>query len=247
MSDLIDHYILTIDVDWAPDFAIDHVANILIEHNVKSTWFITHRSKAIERLRIKPKLFELGIHPNMLPGSTHGCTEEQVLTHVLDIVPGATSMRTHGLYQTSNWLAKAANEFGILTDVSLFLPRTANITAHQLHWKDSSLWRIPYFWEDDAEMYEKNPIWKISDNRLNINGLKVFNFHPIHIVLNTNRFEWYEHLKQIRPLKLWDESFAKEHAQKGIGPQTFFLDLVKNLSGHGIQIKEMVNQLNDNI
>ena len=106
--------VLTIDVDWSPDCVIDYVANILIEREVKATWFVTHQSEAIERSHKHSTLFELGIHPNMLAGSTHGQNEDEVLAHLCEIVPNAVSMRTHGLYQSSRWLAKAALEYGAL-------------------------------------------------------------------------------------------------------------------------------------
>lgn len=117
-------FILTFDVDWAPDNVIDYVAEILTEHKVKATWFITHESDAINRLSKNSDLFELGIHPNLLNGSTHGKTEDEILKHMKAIVPNAVSMRTHGLYQSTNFLTKAAKEYGILNDVSLFLPKT---------------------------------------------------------------------------------------------------------------------------
>ncbi|HEY8645027.1 MAG TPA: hypothetical protein VIL77_04030 [Gaiellaceae bacterium] len=63
---------LTLDVDWCPDSAIDDVAELLIERDVPATWLVTHTSPAIDRLRLRADLFELGIHPNFLPGSTHG-------------------------------------------------------------------------------------------------------------------------------------------------------------------------------
>lgn len=235
-----DNLILTLDIDWAPDFVIDQVAQILIENKVKATWFVTHRSEAIERLRENNELFELGIHPNMLFGSTHGKTEDEVLTYVKNIVPDAISMRTHGLYQTSNWLIKAAKEYDVLIDVSLFLPKAAYLQPHQIKWHGSSLWRIPYFWEDDAEMFEDDPIWSLSDEKLNASGLKVFDFHPIHIAINTDRFEKYENLKKIRPLRSWDGEFIEEYIHKGHGPRNLFLELVHQLAGKGDRIKDLV-------
>ena len=77
-----------------------------------------------------PELFELGIHPNCLPGSTRGNTENGVLAHMKEIVPEAVSMRTHGLYQTSNFLRKAARDYGIEINVSLLLPNTPNVIRH---------------------------------------------------------------------------------------------------------------------
>ena len=61
---------LTFDIDWAPDWAIDLTAGILREREVRATWFVTHESPAVDRLREDSELFELGIHPNFLPGST---------------------------------------------------------------------------------------------------------------------------------------------------------------------------------
>lgn len=55
MTDLKDTALLTLDIDWAPDFIIDEVVSILVKNNVKATWFITHNSPAIDRLRLFPE------------------------------------------------------------------------------------------------------------------------------------------------------------------------------------------------
>ena len=232
--------VITLDVDWAPDVVIDSVAQILIERRAKATWFVTHASAAIERLAGHRDLFELGIHPNMLPGSTHGRTEDEVMAHMATLVPGAVTMRTHGLYQTSNFLVKAAKDYGILNDVSLFLPRAPHLQPHRINWGGAALWRIPYFWEDDSEMYEDDPIWALSDGRLQVSGLRVFDFHPIHVALNTERFARYDTLKSVRPLQSWDEQFVAEHARHGDGPRRLFIELADALAGKGQRVKDMI-------
>jgi hypothetical protein len=234
-------YVLTLDVDWGPDFAIEYAAQVLVERNVKATWFLTHDSAAVERLKESSHLFEFGVHPNLLPGSTHGQSEDAVLTHVMAMVPNAVSMRTHGLYQSSNFLAKAAGEYGIAIDVSLFLPRAANLTPHRLRWGYTKLWRLPYFWEDDSEMFEDDPIWSLSDERLAVPGLRIFDFHPIHLLLNTNKFETYSALKQELPVSQWDAEFVAKHANKLEGPRDLFLGLAEELSERGRQIKELIS------
>ena len=83
---------ITLDIDWAPDFMIERVAGALLSKGVKATWFVTHRSLAIDRLRHHPELFELGIHPNFAAGSSHGDTPEAVLGHVIDLVPDAVDI-----------------------------------------------------------------------------------------------------------------------------------------------------------
>jgi hypothetical protein len=233
--------VLTLDVDWASDAIIDSVASLLVERRVKATWFITHQSPAVNRLRAHGDLFELGIHPNMLPGSTHGATEDASLAHVLAIVPGARTMRTHGLYQTSNFLVKAASQFGVQVDVSLFLPRAPHLQPHRLTWGPASLWRIPYFWEDDSEMFEAHPIWSLEDERLAVAGLRVFDFHPVHVALNTERFDRYDKLRKTRPLPSWDLTFIDAHAHHGDGPRRLFIELADALAGGGRFISELVD------
>lgn len=234
-------YILTFDVDWAPDWMIEYVANVLISKNVKSTWFVTHISPAIEAIKNRNDLFEIGIHPNCLPGSTHGDTEDEALRHIKEIFPDAISMRTHALYQSSPFLTRAAIDYGISIDVSLFLPRTPNLVQHCLRWRGANLWRIPYYWEDDSEMFENDPIWTFSDSRLHVNGLKVFNFHPTYIVLNTDTFSIYETLKIKKHLPTWNVDFIRPYIRNDNGPKTLFLELVDYLSVSGGKwIKEII-------
>jgi hypothetical protein len=150
-------------------------------------------------------------------------------------------MRTHGLYQTSNFLVKAATEFGVRVDVSLFLPRAPHLQPHRVRWGGASLWRIPYFWEDDVEMFEDRPIWTAADERLAVPGLRVFDFHPVHVALNTDRFERYDTLRRARPLQDWDAAFVDANIRDGNGPRRLFLGLADALAGGGRTVSELVD------
>lgn len=232
-------FILTIDIDWAPDWMIEYIAKLLIERKVKATWYITHFSEIIELLVYNKDLFELGIHPNCLCGSTHGDNEDDVLKYVKAIVPDAISMRTHGLYQSTTFLVKASS-YGIKFDNSLFLPKVANLAPHYFRRAGVKLCRIPYFYEDDCEMFEEVPVWSIYDKTIcNLNGLKVFDFHPHFVVLNNNTFDLYEKLKVLRPLLSWSPDFVSPFIREGIGPKTIFLELIDLLAGQGKFIREM--------
>src|SRR5260370_36233031 len=94
---VMDSLVLTLDIDWAPDFVIDHVAQRLIEHQVCATWFVTHASPAVDRLRRRPDLFELGIHPNFFPGSTQSQEPRQDLKFCLDLDSQPRRLRFPGL------------------------------------------------------------------------------------------------------------------------------------------------------
>ena len=118
---LVDELILTLDIDWAPDFVIDEVASLLKEKRVRATWFVTHESKAIGRLREEPDLFELGIHPNFLPGSSQGSTPAEILTYMNSLVPDAISIRSHTVVQSGPLLAAIATYTNVKVDSSQFL------------------------------------------------------------------------------------------------------------------------------
>ena len=147
MSDVL----ITLDLDWAPDFAVEAAAALLRDAGVASTWFVTHQSDAIEELRASSELLELGIHPNFLPGSGHGDSIETVLRHSMDLVPEAKSVRTHALVQSHPILQAIAEQTPVRVDLSIFLPRMPHIAPVEYAVEGDSLLRIAYYWEDDDE------------------------------------------------------------------------------------------------
>jgi hypothetical protein len=231
-------FAITLDTDWAPDWMLEEVISILIEKDVKSTWFVTNDSSVLNLIRRESRLFEIGIHPNCLPGSSHGKTEDEVLNHMRQIVPHAISMRTHGLYQSSSFLRLAARRYEIKIDVSLLLPGTQHIEPHILHFGDAKLLRIPFFGEDDLEMLSRNPAWRLSNPKYYCSGLKIFNFHPVHIVLNSPTMDLYNTLKSSRSLSQWTPEFVRSHRWSGEGTRSLFMDLVHCLKGSGKLIRE---------
>ncbi len=89
---------LTFDLDWAHDDVIGDVIDLVESVDISATWFITHRSKALDRLRANPN-FAIGIHPNFNPlllgDTTNGTIATEVLKRIKAIVPEATSVRSH--------------------------------------------------------------------------------------------------------------------------------------------------------
>jgi hypothetical protein len=236
---------LTLDVDWAPDHAIDWVADLLIDHAVKATWFVTHNSPAVDRLRAQPKLFELGIHPNFLAGSTHGTTVDQVLDHCLELVPEARSMRTHGLWQSTLLFQKVLErKSNIRADVSLLAFGAAGLSPFLHRYRGHSLWRIPYQWEDtfamEAQAFPERPLeWAGG-------GLKIFSFHPIHVVLNATTMGNYQRLKQAVPcLSEAGAAALAPYQEKGTGMRQRFIELVEHLArdGSGQRIDDIVSRM----
>jgi hypothetical protein len=220
---------ITIDLDWAPDFAISFTSAILLKNHVRATWFITHDSPAVRNLMAHPDLFEVGIHPNFMPGSTQGKTITNVLENMLKIVPDAKSARTHGLFQSSNIMREMAVNFHIENDVSIFLWQTPYILPTSLAFNAVRLMRIPYFWAEEEEMAAPMP-FSLENRFHNWPGLRVYNFHPIHVFLNSGSIRNYQQLKSNRPLQECRESDAEPFANYGPGCRSFFTALVDHLA-----------------
>ena len=224
---MLNIFLISIDVDWAPDVAIDAMAKILIEKKIKATWFITHYSPAIERLKEREDLFELGVHPNFLPTSTHGKSVKEVMDHVMSIVPNATSLRAHALVQSSPLLKEIVAHYPITVDSCILLRETPNIQPHVVYFEPNSipLTRVPFFWEDDSEMANPNKSWSIYDSKYHCAGLKIFNFHPTFSYLNCDTISNYEELKKIKPLYQLTKADCNDYINKGDGSGNFFEEI----------------------
>jgi hypothetical protein len=167
--------VVTLDVDWADDPLVDDVAERLAAAGAPATWFITHASPALDRLRERPDLFELGIHPNFRPGSSHGDTPEAVLDHVMALVPEAVSSRSHGVVQSGRLLHLLVQRTPVRIDSTTFLPDLPDAPLVTQRTPHGDLLRVPFTWSDD---YEPLCPW---DRYLAEPGLKVVLFHPTRV------------------------------------------------------------------
>ncbi len=187
---------LTFDVDWACDEVLANTIELVQQKDICDTWFITHDTPLLNELRKNPK-FELGIHPNfnfLLNGDPrNGATAEEVVDRLLTIVPEAKTIRSHSMTQSSNLLQLFVKK-GLTHDCNHFIPEQAQISLKPWHvW--NGLIKVSYFWEDDvACIYDTNTPIQLLTQR---DGLKVFDFHPIHVFLNTENLERYERTRTI--------------------------------------------------
>lgn len=236
-------FIITLDIDWAPDWMIRNAAAVLRNAGVKATWFATHASNATEEIQADP-LFEIGIHPNFEPGSTHGSTPQEVMTHLRSLFPNAISCRSHSLGQSERILQMQCEEFGIRIDCSIHLPNCTHISPHKLSYspKGRKLLRIPHFFQDNSYLCQSLPVsFDSIDTRTA--GLKVFNFHPVHIALNTNSMQSYfafQKAKDLRTVRSCDIDEFR-NAKEGIG--TLFAKVVAEAKKQEQQhlIKDFLN------
>ena len=242
---MLNNYVITIDVDWAPDWAIAEVANILTANNVKATWFITHDSQEIRNLFKYLHLFEVGIHPNFEEGSTQGKNPKEVMRYLKRIVPHAKSIRTHGLTQSSRLLQMIREEFDILYDASLFLPEIPNIIPHEIFFSKTKkgLLRFPYFWEDDFEMYKPEPCFSFKHKKYHVSGLKIFCFHVIHIILNSSDMANYYNCKEGKNLPGLSVEYLRPYINDGQGTGTLFREIVQFFSTNTNSSSQTISNL----
>lgn len=185
---------ITFDIDWAPDWCILQCADACRKRGAAATFFVTHLSPAVEELLADP-LFEVGIHPNFLSGSSHGEDPEEVLAACLAMAPNARSLRSHSLVQSSRIFAVVADRFpNLVYDVSLLLPLHPGLRPTPLYIGESRrpIVRLPFFWEDD--LFGIWPGWRWSEIP-DGEGLRIFNFHPIYVSLNAAGPDAYNGLK----------------------------------------------------
>ena len=85
----------------------------------------------------------------------------------------------------------------------------------------NGLLKVPHFWEDDAVCIYRNNT-SITE-LLHRNGLKVFDFHPIHVFLNTESLSRYDETRQ------WHKSTSKliNHRYSGHGTRSKLLQLLE--------------------
>jgi hypothetical protein len=133
----------------------------------------------------------------------------------------------------------------VQTDVSLFLPDVADVQPFSYNLGQRPIWRVPYVWEDDYEMVQAAPDWTL-ERLLRGRGLRILDFHPIHVYLNCARFDTYSDMKRRAP-RLQEATTEDVNAcvQQGPGTGTLFDAVVAHLgvNGGGRTISDVVADL----
>lgn len=189
---------LTFDLDWAADFVISDTLDLLEKKDVQATFFVTHESPILTRIRQNPK-FEMGIHPNFnnLLASTRNLAENstEIVEQLKEIVPESISMRSHSTTNSSRIL-EIAKQHGIIYECNYLIPYQSEIVLKPwLLWNE--MIRCPYFFEDDVSM-EYGLIEESMSSLSQSKGLKIFDFHPIHVFLNTDSLDLYQRSKSFQ-------------------------------------------------
>lgn len=228
---------LTFDIDWSPDDSINEIRDILNPRNIKATFFVTHRSDILKDL--EKDGHELGIHPNFFSNSSQGSSTEKVIESLLNIVPKSRSLRTHSLMQSGPLLENIFSRYiNLKYDLSTLTYGFSAVGSFQWFYNDTHFTRINYNWEDDMAFFDKNFSW---NSTFSPGELNVYNFHPIHVHLNSNSNKNYTMLKNILngPLNTVDSKIVSKYQNNGLGAKTFLTNLVNSELTH-IDFEELI-------
>ena len=209
-------FCFTTDIEWAPDWAIEDLFSLADTYEIPLTPFLTHRSAYLTGRLADTRLARAaGLHPNFLPGSTHGSSVAKVIDHVVALWPSARSFRSHCFYDETRMDRQMADR-GFRYDSNL----CAFLQTHLVPLRTvTQIIRFPVFWEDDVHSGFAM-LWTIDAiaEELRTPGLKIFNVHPPRVALNVPDEDFHE---RHRPLHQDPTVVPSEHAFAGAGTRTF--------------------------
>lgn len=191
--------IISFDIDWAIDEAIEECLNIITSANIKATFFVTHNSPIIKRLSDYPGI-EIGIHPNfdgLINRNPETKSSAEIIKDLKSFVPGANVIRSHGMTHSGRWL-ELYKENGLLFSSQYFMNGVNTIQPFS---HLNGVVEAPVYFADDGFIWEADRHgWNENSKRFSFKGIDnylcVYNFHPIHIALNTHSFDFYNSTRE---------------------------------------------------
>lgn len=222
---------ISIDVDWSPKELLQDTLQLLDEYGVKATIFCTDNVEKEEFNLLKNH--EIGIHPNI----TSVETVEEKIKALKKMFPESKCIRNHCLIHNTKF-NEIYKKNGLTFSSNYFHFMQAEIKKLNM---PSGITEIPVFFMDDLylnmnqekikNINECQSLFSISNINLNSFGLKVFDFHPIHIFMNTNSLKFYDSIKKdyhnYKKLK-------KKVVTKSKGIRNIFIELLEFIRSNKI-------------
>jgi hypothetical protein len=191
--------LLTIDTDWAPDYATRAVLEKVRALGVKTTVFFSTPSPAEYWPELEPgchpdlsrrvaRIDEGPLSPLALGSHAHNAAvekaEEDILTAYKSAIPGAAAVRTHRFYWHSD-LSRLMARTGYSHDSSMILPYQPGIGG----FKVGKLCRWPVWASDHLHLARRLPFDRMEMPNWGEPGLKIFCFHVAYLYLNIHSLD----------------------------------------------------------
>lgn len=221
-----DEICLTFDTDWLCDAFLETTIKILEEFDLSATFFATNESsllKSLDRDR-----YEIALHPNFLNDKFEW--RNDALHLLKEIYPEAVGTRSHCLTFSSRILPDL-HALSIQYESNIFLFGQPYLFPVL---RAKNFWSIPFFWSDDKYLELEYCFKKPEFFDLNEIGLKVYNFHPVHIFLNTDSPFRYENSRIA-----FNTKSMLDYVNKSLGVRTIFIDLCRQIKARKLKTRRM--------
>ena len=203
---------LTLDTDWAPQPLVEESVELIQESGCKVTVFCTGKYDIAAD--------EKAIHPNF----TNVDELELPISDLKEMLPNAAGIRSHCLFFTER-LRPYYEKYGLIYDSNAMQYLQDGISCSKIGRTTLS---IPIYFMDRFHL-------EMADGKVDRfatdwidwhgSGLKVFDFHPIHVFLNTTSVAHYEEAKadyhSPEKLERWVAS--------GEGIRTMLVDILESI------------------
>ncbi len=225
--DGLEKVVLTCDVDWAPDYAIESVINLISKYGFKINIFATHKSNVLLQ---EHSNVNVGLHPDFTRPSQRDWFDKKI-SNLKEIYPNSKGMRSHRNFFGQN-IGDLAYQAGLKYDVSFFL---WNEPYCQAHLDYNGMVRFSYFWEDGIHL-DLNKPFEISTINLESPGLKILNIHPILFYLNSNSEDHRRAVTSRYPdLTIAPKSEIDMDINRKYGIQNFYIEILNYLKTKNVK------------
>ncbi|MDG1326162.1 MAG: hypothetical protein P8P49_10365 [Opitutales bacterium] len=209
--------VLSFDFDWAIDEILEDTLALIQQAEVKATMFVTHQTPVLEKMR-ESSLISMGLHPNFNPllrGQTSLASPASIMSDLKEIVPEAKVLRSHSMTHSGLWL-NSYKELGISHLSQYYMGAVKSIQPFK---HVNGLVEVPVYFADDGYLVVNNhQEWSNPSleeiTSISTKAVKVYNFHPIHIALNSSSFTAYESTKSSH--REWDSIMGNRSSSFGV-------------------------------
>lgn len=229
---------LTVDVEWANSDVLADTVRLLDERGLRGTFFCTHAG-------IETTGHERAIHPNFrhkgdsfqqlrrkigneLYDWADSSIYEFTLNTIQTLYPNALGVRAHNLFYDSE-LFHIYKKAGLEYDSTYFLPMAQNIMPVL---KEYNILEIPVYYMDHVDIMNQISGFTIEGLGLENHGIKVFDFHPNMIFLNTATEEQY--VKSKSHYHDYEKLLKLRYSERGV--RTLFIDLLDFICKKKLQV-----------
>jgi hypothetical protein len=228
----------TADTDWASEPAICDLQSLFEAHEILPTYFQTHPSAHLSE-RLAAGRLHAGIHPNFMPGSSHGNSIGEVIDYCLALVPTASCFRSHRYFDVTD-VTHGLYARGLRYDSNVC---TLLQTGIQPFRHESGLVRFPTYFEDGTYLfYERSFDLDVLKRLFEKPGLNIISFHPMNLALNCPNLTHYRAVADGVSRQDWNQMSTEQlqrHRYSGRGIRDFVTDMLEHVRRQRLEVRTL--------